>query len=55
VLVSKRRDGEAARRFFCHALSTLKVRPTEVVTRGADISPGARRAGPGRLAPRRAL
>jgi transposase, IS6 family len=39
VLVSKRRDGEAARRFFCHALITLKVRPTEVVTDAAPTYP----------------
>jgi transposase-like protein len=32
VLVSKRRDGAAARRFFRRALTTLKVTPTEVVT-----------------------
>ena len=32
VLVSKRRDGQAVRRFFQPALTTLKVRPTEVVT-----------------------
>jgi hypothetical protein len=39
VLVSKRRDGEAARRFFGRALSTLKVRPVEVVT---DAAPSIR-------------
>jgi transposase-like protein len=32
VLVSARRDAEAARRFFRRALSTLKVTPAEVVT-----------------------
>src|SRR6266536_625968 len=32
VLVSARRDAGAARRFFRRALSTLKVKPTEVVT-----------------------
>jgi transposase, IS6 family len=32
VLVSKRRDSEAARRFFRRALTALKVRPSEVVT-----------------------
>jgi transposase-like protein len=37
VLVSKRRDGEAARRFFHRALSTLKVTPTEVVTDKAPV------------------
>jgi IS6 family transposase len=31
VLVSTRRDADAARRFFRRALSTLKVTPTEVV------------------------
>jgi transposase-like protein len=39
VLVSKRRDGEAARRFLRRALSTLKVTPTEVVTDAAPIYP----------------
>ena len=39
VLVSKRRDTEAARRFFTSALSTLKVRPTEVVTDRAAVYP----------------
>jgi transposase, IS6 family len=39
VLVSKRRDGVAARRFFQRALSTLKVRPAEVVTDAARVSP----------------
>jgi transposase-like protein len=38
VLVSKRRDAEAARRFFTRALTTLKVRPTEVVTDAAPRS-----------------
>jgi len=37
--VSKRRDGDAARRFFCRALSTLKVTPTEVVTDAAAVYP----------------
>jgi transposase, IS6 family len=37
VLVSKRRDGEAARRFFQRALITLKVTPTEVVTDAAPL------------------
>jgi DDE domain len=39
VLVSKRRDGEAARRFFQPALTTLKVRPTEVVTDAGSPRP----------------
>jgi transposase-like protein len=36
-LVSKRRDGEAARRFFRRALTTLKVTPAEVVTDAAPV------------------
>jgi IS6 family transposase len=39
VLVSTRRDADAARRFFRRALSTLKVKPTEVVTDAAAVSP----------------
>ena len=39
VLVSKRRDGEAARRFFRRALTVLKVTPTEVVTDAAPVYP----------------
>ena len=39
VLVSKRRDADAARRFFARALTTLKVTPTEVVTDEAPIYP----------------
>ena len=39
VLVSKRRDREAARRFFRRALTTLKVTPTEVVTDAAPVYP----------------
>jgi transposase-like protein len=39
VLVSKRRDQEAARRFFRRALTTLKVTPTEVVTDAAPVYP----------------
>ena len=35
VLVSPRRDGDAARRFFRRALTALKVMPTEVVTDAA--------------------
>jgi hypothetical protein len=40
VLVSARRDADAARRFFRRALSALKVTPTEVVTDAAAIYPG---------------
>jgi transposase-like protein len=40
VLVSTRRDAGAARRFFRRALSTLKVKPTEVVTDAAAVYPG---------------
>ena len=32
ILVSKRRDGDAGRRFFQRALVTLKVTPSELVT-----------------------
>ena len=39
MLVSPRRDAEAARRFFQRALTTLKVRPIEVVTDAAAIYP----------------
>jgi transposase-like protein len=39
VLVSARRDANAARRFFRRALSTLKVTPTEVVTDAAAVHP----------------
>jgi IS6 family transposase len=39
ILVSKRRDGHAARRFFARALSTLKVIPTEMVTDKAPVYP----------------
>jgi transposase-like protein len=39
VLVSARRDGEAARRFFRRALSTLRVTPSEVVTDAAPVYP----------------
>jgi transposase-like protein len=39
VLVSKRRDQEAARRFLRRALTTLKVTPTEVVTDAAPTYP----------------
>ena len=39
VLVSTRRDADAARRFFRRALSTLKVTPTEVVTDAAAVYP----------------
>jgi transposase-like protein len=40
VLVSRRRDANAARRFFRRALSTLKVTPSEVVTDAAAVYPG---------------
>ena len=40
VLVSVRRDADAARRFFRRPLSTLKVKPTEVVTDAAAVYPG---------------
>jgi transposase-like protein len=39
VLVSARRDANAARRFLRRALSTLKVKPTEVVTDAAGVYP----------------
>jgi IS6 family transposase len=39
VLMSKRRDGHAARRFFARALTTAKVTPTEVVTDKAPVYP----------------
>jgi transposase-like protein len=39
VVVSKGRDGEAARRLFQRALSMLKVTPTEVVTDAAPVYP----------------
>ena len=39
VLVSKRRDQEAARRFFRRALTTPKVTPVEVVTDAAPVYP----------------
>ncbi|WP_406046325.1 IS6 family transposase [Micromonospora sp. NBC_00898] len=39
VLVSTRRDADAARRFFQRALSALKVTPTEVVTDAAAVYP----------------
>ncbi|GAA4562554.1 IS6-like element IS6100 family transposase [Micromonospora coerulea] len=37
VLVSARRDADAARRFFRRALSTVKVTPAEVVTDAAAV------------------
>jgi transposase-like protein len=40
VLLSLRRDGAAARRFFLRALRTLKVIPSEVVTDAAPVCPG---------------
>ena len=39
VLVSARRDAEAARRFFHRALTVLKVTPAEVVTDAAPVYP----------------
>jgi transposase-like protein len=39
VLVSIRRDAEAARRFFRRALTVLKVTPAEVVTDAAPVYP----------------
>jgi IS6 family transposase len=39
ILVSKRRDSDAARRFFRCALTTPKVTPTEVVTDAAPVYP----------------
>ena len=39
VLVSARRDADAARRFFRRALKMLKVTPSEVVTDAAAIYP----------------
>ena len=40
VLVSVRRDADAARRFFRRALTALKVTPSEVVTDAAAVYPG---------------
>ncbi|WP_344515409.1 IS6 family transposase [Dactylosporangium maewongense] len=39
VLVCALRDAAAARRFFRRALTTLKVRPTEVITDAAPVYP----------------
>jgi transposase-like protein len=39
VLVSARRDADAARRFFRRALTALKVTPREVVTDDAAVYP----------------
>jgi transposase-like protein len=39
VLVSARRDADAARQFFRRALSALKVTPGEVVTDAAAVYP----------------
>jgi transposase-like protein len=39
VLVSVRRDADAARRFFRRVLTTLKVMPVEVVTDAAAVYP----------------
>jgi transposase-like protein len=38
VPVSARRDADATRRFFRRALSTLKVKPSEVVTDAAAFT-----------------
>jgi transposase-like protein len=40
VLVSARRDADAARRIFRRALSTVKVTSSEVVTDAAVVYPG---------------
>jgi hypothetical protein len=56
VLVSKRRNGHAARRFFRRALSTLKVTPSRGGhRRRAGLPTGTLRTGPGGLASRRAV
>jgi IS6 family transposase len=39
VLVSAHRDAAAARRFFGRAITTLKVKPSEVVTDAAAVYP----------------
>jgi transposase-like protein len=39
VPLSARRDAAAARRFFHRALSTLKVKPVEVITDAAPVYP----------------
>ena len=39
MLLSARRDAAAARRFFHRALSTLKVKPVEVITDAAPVYP----------------
>lgn len=39
VLVSARRNADAARRFFQRAIATLKVTPSEVVTDTATVYP----------------
>jgi hypothetical protein len=53
--VSRRRDGHAARRFFQRALTTLKVRPAEVVTDKAPVYARVLANWSGGLAPRRAI
>jgi transposase-like protein len=56
VLVSARRDADAARRFLRRALSALKVTPSEVGHRRRRSLPRrARRADPVGVAPRRAV
>ena len=42
VLVSTRRDAQAARRFFSRALQMLKVTPSEMVTDASPVYPGVR-------------
>jgi transposase-like protein len=39
VLLSARRDAQAARRFFTRALRTLKVIPSELITDAAPVYP----------------
>jgi len=39
VLLSARRDADAARRFFRRAIATLKVTPREVITDAAPVYP----------------
>ena len=55
VLVSARRDADAARRFFRTALSTLKVTPARWSPTRRRSTTGAGRAGPGSVAPRRTV
>ena len=56
VLVSARRDADAARRFFRRALSMLKVTPNEAVTDAAAVYPAVPDEPiPRRMAARRAV